>query len=321
MKTKLVILTVLTAMMAIVGMMFIPNFIDPFSIENLSESVILNEIRIPKTITAILCGSALSVSGFILQQLFKNQLAGPYILGVSSGASLSVAVTILGARFIPLLSSSMSIPIAGFIGAFGILLIILLVSSRFGYGPIILLLGVIIGQLSGALQGLLSYMANPGDLKHFTLWSMGSFSQVLGNELILLSTGVVLGLIWAFNLMPKLNVMILGDDVATTLGIHTSKTSFQLLACTGILTGLSTAYCGPIAFIGMAIPNLVKIVFKTSNYKTLLFANVLLGALMALVSDIVSSMNINGMNIPVNVTTALIGGPFIIYILLKRNPS
>ncbi|HEY1045564.1 MAG TPA: iron ABC transporter permease [Bacteroidia bacterium] len=321
MKTKLVILTVLTVILAIAGITVFPNFIQPFSPENLSESIILHEIRIPKTITAILCGSALSVSGFILQQLFKNQLAGPYILGVSSGASLSVAITILGARFIPVLSSDISIPIAGFIGAFGILMIVLMVSSRFGYGPIILLLGVIIGQLSGALQGLLSYMANPGDLKHFTLWSMGSFSQVLDQELLLLGAGTLIGLIWAFTLMPNLNIMILGDDVATTLGVNTSKTSFQLLACTGLLTGLSTAYCGPIAFIGMAIPNLVKMLFKTSNYKTLLIANVLLGSIMALVSDMVSSLNLSGMNIPVNVTTALIGGPFIIYILLKKNPA
>jgi iron complex transport system permease protein len=279
---------------------------------------IVYQFRLPSAITAICCGMALSVSGHILQQLFKNTLAGPYILGVSSGASLMVAMVIISASALPFLSGSLSIPIAGFLGASAILFLILIVSARFGYGAIILLFGVIIGQLTGALQNLLSYLANPNDLKYFTLWSMGSFNSTIGADLIIFGVALVGGLIWAFSLMPSLSVMVLGDEVSRSLGVNTASVSFQLLAVTGILTGVATAYCGPIAFIGMAIPNMVKILFKTANFKHLLIANALLGACMALVSQIISSINIASVNIPVNVSTAIIGGPFVIYILFKN---
>ncbi len=283
-----------------------------------SEMTIVYQFRLPSAITAICCGMALSVSGHILQQLFKNTLAGPYILGVSSGASLMVAMVIISASALPFLSGSLSIPIAGFLGASAILFLILIVSARFGYGAIILLFGVIIGQLTGALQNLLSYLANPNDLKYFTLWSMGSFNSTIGADLIIFGVALVGGLIWAFSLMPSLSVMVLGDEVSRSLGVNTASVSFQLLAVTGILTGVATAYCGPIAFIGMAIPNMVKILFKTANFKHLLIANALLGACMALVSQIISSINIASVNIPVNVSTAIIGGPFVIYILFKN---
>lgn len=283
-----------------------------------SDMNIVYQFRLPSAITAICCGMALSVSGLILQQLFKNTLAGPYILGVSSGASLMVAMVIISASALPFLSGSLSIPIAGFLGASAILFLILIVSARFGYGAIILLFGVIIGQLTGALQNLLSYLANPSDLKYFTLWSMGSFNSTIGSDLLILGFTLGGGLIWAFSLMRSLSVMVLGDEVSRSLGVNTSSVSFQLLAVTGILTGVATAYCGPIAFIGMAIPNMVKLLFKTANFKHLLIANALLGACMALISQIISSVNIASVNIPVNVSTAIIGGPFVIYILFKN---
>lgn len=269
-------------------------------------------------LTAIFCGAALSVSGFVLQQLFKNNLAGPYILGVSSGASLAVAILIISAGFFNVEAYGVSIPLAGFTGAFAILLLIMLVSARFGYGAIILLFGVIIGQLSGALQSLLSYIANPGDLKLFTLWSMGSFGNVIETDLIILIITSLIGIIWCFLLMPSLSVMVLGDDVARSLGVHTSRLSLQLLISTGLLTGMATAYCGPIAFIGMAVPNVSRILVKTANFKVLLISNALLGALMAVISQIVSNIGIFSINIPVNVTTALIGGPIILHILLRN---
>jgi iron complex transport system permease protein len=217
-----------------------------------------------------------------------------------------------------MLNAGISISVAGFVGAFGILLLILGVSSRYGYGAIILLFGVIIGQLTGALQSLLSYIAIPTDLKNYTLWSMGSFNQVIGPDLLILGIVTMIGLTWSFFLMPSLSVMLLGDDVSRTLGVNTRHVSMKLLACTGLLTGITTAYCGPIAFIGMAIPNVVRLLFKTADFKYLLLMNAFFGAAMALISDILSSLPIGHINIPVNVTTALIGGPFIIYVLLKN---
>ena len=300
-----------------VGVFLLPYPVSFSSLTGTDAAVVYN-FRLPSILTAIFCGMALSVSGFILQQLFKNTLAGPYILGVSSGASLMVALIIIASGALPFLSSNFSIPIAGFVGAFGILALILLVSARFGYGAIILLFGVIIGQLTGALQNLLSFIADPNDLKYFTLWSMGSFNSTIEYDLLIFIVMVLGGLVWARFLMPALSVMVMGDEVARTLGVNTKSVSIMLLTCTGILTGVATAYCGPVAFIGMAIPNVVKLLFKTANFKTLLIANILLGAGMAVLSQIISSIEIASINIPVNVSTAIIGGPFVIYILFRN---
>lgn len=314
---RLLFLFIFLIILLLISAFCIPEFFSPLDNNSINNDILWH-FRIPKTISALFVGISLAVSGFILQQLFRNNLAGPYILGVSSGASLAVALVIIGSHSLPFLSSGISISLAGFTGAMIILLLVLSVSLKYGYGAIILLFGVIIGQMSGALQGLLNYLALPGDLKYFTLWTMGSFSQVLGNDLIVLGVSTTIGLFWSYSLMPMLSVMILGDDVALTLGVNTKKTSIMLMVCTGILSGIATAYCGPIAFIGMAIPNVSRLLFKTSNFKLLLLVNACMGASMALISDIISSIEIVGLHIPVNVCTALLGGPFILYILLKK---
>jgi iron complex transport system permease protein len=311
----LVLTFVLIALTA-VSLIIVPEIINPFSAIE-SDWFIFKMYRLPKTITALMVGSALSVSGFILQQLFRNQLAGPYILGVSSGASLMVAIVlVLGINTWPLLGH-ISLSLAGILGATLILLLISSLSLKYGYGSIILLFGVIISMITGAFQSLLVSLATAEEIKNLSLWSMGSFNQVIGTDLILLIIAVVIGLIWAYSLMNPLSVMILGDEVANSMGVNTRKTSFQLLICTGLLTGVATAYCGPIAFVGIAIPNLVKIVFKSVQFKTLLIANCLLGSTMTILGDIISSLDIWGFQIPINVTTSLIGGPFVIYILFN----
>ena len=314
---RLTIATIGLLTLLIISAFAIPEWISPFQIDGIKVDLLWN-YRIPKTFTALIAGASLSVSGFILQQLYKNNLAGPYILGVSSGASLAVAILIIGSHYFPFLNHGIGISLAGFIGATSILLLVMLVSSRFGSGAIILLFGVIIGQITGALQGLLNYMAVPGDLKNFTLWSMGSFSQVIEFDLLFFGLATLSGIAWAWFIMPQLSTMLLGDEVAYSLGVNTKNVSLQLLICTGILSGIATAYCGPIAFIGMAIPNVSRLLIKTVNFRYMLFVNAALGASMALISDIISSIELFGFNIPVNVVTALIGGPFIIYILLKR---
>ncbi len=318
MRPILLIITLLVVCcLGLLGLFFLPTTINPFNLSEVDRNL-LYSFRLPALLTATACGVALAVSGFILQQLFKNTLAGPYILGVSSGASLFVAITVIVGSSLPTFLSHLSIPIAGFLGSLSVLILILSVSSRFGYGPILLLFGVILGQLTGALQSLLSYIANPSDLKNFTLWSLGSFNSTLNLDVLIFCISTLIGIIWSLLLMPSLSVMVLGDDVARTLGVNTKSTSIQLLACTGLLTGIATAYCGPIAFVGMAIPNVVKLLFKTSNFKFLLFANAILGAGMAIVSLLIGSVEISGINVPVNVSTALLGGPFVIYILLKN---
>lgn len=314
---RVLILSSLALILLVISVFLIPDPIAPWT-EGGIHFDILWQFRLPKSLTALFTGAALAVSGFILQQLFRNNLAGPYILGISSGSTLAVAILIIGSHYFPFLNSSIGISMAGFAGAMAILLLVLSVSIRFGSGAVILLFGVIIGQISGALQGLLNYLAMPGDLKYFTLWSMGSFSQVMGRDLLILGTAAFAGIAWAFTLMPALSVMVLGDDVAATLGVQTKRVSLQLMVCTGLLSGIATAYCGPVAFIGMAIPNASRLLYKTANFRILMLVNALMGACMALLSDVISSLEILGMHIPVNVCTALLGGPFILYILLKK---
>ena len=314
---RVLILSITAVTLLLISVFIVPERILPWTVYGI-QSDILWQFRLPKSLTALFTGAALAVSGFILQQLFRNNLAGPYILGISSGSTLAVAILIIGSHYFPFLNNSIGISMAGFAGAMAILLLVLSVSVRFGRGAVILLFGVIIGQISGALQGLLNYLAMPGDLKYFTLWTMGSFTQVMGRDLLILGIAAIAGLVWAFTLMPALSVMVLGDDVAATLGVQTKKVSLQLMVCTGLLSGIATAYCGPVAFIGMAIPNASRLLFKTADFRMLMLVNALMGACMALISDVIASMEIFGMHIPVNVCTALLGGPFILYILLKK---
>ena len=314
---RVLILSITAVTLLLISVFIVPERILPWTVYGI-QSDILWQFRLPKSLTALFTGAALAVSGFILQQLFRNNLAGPYILGISSGSTLAVAILIIGSHYFPFLNNSIGISMAGFAGAMAILLLVLSVSVRFGRGAVILLFGVIIGQISGALQGLLNYLAMPGDLKYFTLWTMGSFTQVMGRDLLILGIAAIAGLVWAFTLMPALSVMVLGDDVAATLGVQTKKVSLQLMVCTGLLSGIATAYCGPVAFIGMAIPNASRLLFKTADFRMLMLVNALMGACMALISDVIASLEIFGMHIPVNVCTALLGGPFILYILLKK---
>lgn len=319
-RSKLIIALIPVLLLLMVSILIVPTPIslftkEPFAIE------ILTGYRIPKALTALLTGAALSVSGFILQQLFRNALAGPYILGVSSGASLAVGLYVMsGSMFLGTAMGSAGLAVAGLAGAFVILLIVTWVSARWGYGSVILLFGIILGQITGALQTVLSYLALPGELKYFALWSMGSFSRVFDSNLMLLTAVVVAGLIWSYTLMPRLSVMVLGDDVATTLGINPKRTAFTLILCTGLLSGVTTAFCGPIVFIGMAVPNLCRLLYKTLNFRLMLIVNALFGAAAALLSDVMSSAELAGIHLPVNVCSAIIGGPFILYIILhKRN--
>jgi iron complex transport system permease protein len=320
-STKFLFFLLLIVFLWIVDTFYTPTFINPFSNGSFSD-VILNSIRIPKSLTASCAGAALAACGLMLQQLFKNPLAGPYVLGVSSGASLAVGVVIIGSSSIPFLQTvlfqNIGIALGGFIGAFFILILALLVSFRFGYSYILLLFGVVIGQIVGAFQILLDYIANPADLKQFSLWNMGSFNNTIDTALIVLIVFTLFGCIWSFLLMRPLSIMILGDDVATTLGIRTRSVSLQILMCTGLLAGVVTAFCGPIAFIGMAIPNVAKMLFKTADFRKLLVFTVLLGIGMALLCDIIGNLPFYQFHLPINVSTALIGGPVVLYILLRR---
>lgn len=314
------VVVLLLALLAI-DICIVPVPVNIFDAEVLNSPV-FTSIRLPKALTALFAGAALAASGLMLQQLFKNPLAGPYVLGVSSGASFAVGLVIIAGSSLPFLKTpafqAVGVATAGFAGAFIILFLTLLVSLRFGYTYILLLFGVIIGQIIGALQTLLDYVANPTDLKQYSLWTMGSFSNTIDASLWVFALLTIAGGIWCYLLMRPLSVMILGDDVARTLGINTKSISLQILLCTGLLAGVVTAFCGPVAFIGMAVPNVARMLYKTADFRKLSLFTMLTGVVMAVVCDIIGHLPFFEFHLPVNVATALTGGPVVLMILLKR---
>lgn len=283
------------------------------------EQNILHAIRLPKAITAILAGAALSVSGLIMQTLFRNPLAGPYTLGVSSGASLGVAfLTMLGGVLstFNFQLSTIGLPIAACIGATLVLLLVLAVSRRVTNNVSLLIVGLMFGSIAGALVSLLQNFANPDALKLFIVWTLGSLSSVGWGDMQLLLPILLLGMVFVLLAVKPLNGLLLGEDYARGLGIHVSRTRLYIVLATGLLAGGVTAFCGPIAFIGVAVPHIARGIFNTSNHRITLPASALIGACLLLVCDILCSLAIYPL--PISTVSALFGAPIIIWIILKK---
>ncbi|MBR6034441.1 MAG: iron ABC transporter permease [Paludibacteraceae bacterium] len=282
------------------------------------EHNILHAIRLPKAFTAILAGAALSVSGLIMQTLFRNPLAGPYTLGVSSGASLGVALlTMLGG----ILStfnfqlSSLGLPIAACIGATLVLLLVLAVSRRVTSNVSLLIVGMMFGSIAGALVSLLQNFANPDALKLFIVWTLGSLSSVSWNDMQLLVPILLLGTLFVLLTLKPLNGLLLGEDYARGLGIRVERTRLFIVLATGLLAGGVTAFCGPIAFIGVAVPHIARGLFHTSNHRITVPASALIGACLLLVCDVLCSLFTYPL--PISTVSALFGAPVIIWIILR----
>lgn len=287
----------------------------PFGELNPMEQNILHAIRLPKAITAILAGAALSVSGLIMQTLFRNPLAGPYTLGVSSGASLGVALlTMLGAFSIQL--SAVSIPFAACIGAIAVLLLVLAVSRRVTNNVSLLIVGLMFGSIAGALVSLLQNFANPDALKLFIVWTLGSLSSVGWGDMQMLLPILLVGTLFVLLTVKPLNGLLLGEDYARGLGINVSRTRLYIVLATGLLAGGVTAFCGPIAFIGVAVPHIARGIFNTSNHRITLPASALIGACLLLICDVLCSLFIYPL--PISTVSALFGAPVIIWIILKN---
>ena len=270
------------------------------------EQNILHAIRLPKAVTAILAGAALSVSGLIMQTLFRNPLAGPYTLGVSSGASLGVALlTMLSAFSFHL--SIFSLPIAACVGATLVLLLVMAVSKKVTSNVSLLIVGMMFGSIAGALVSLLQNFANPDALKLFIVWTLGSLSSVGWSDMELLIPILLSGM---------LNGLLLGEDYARGLGINVSRTRLYIVLATGLLAGGVTAFCGPIAFIGVAVPHIARGLFHTSNHRITIPASALIGACLLLICDVLCSLAIYPL--PISTMSALFGAPIIIWIILKN---
>ena len=285
--------------------------------------LIITSFRVPKAITAILAGSALSVSGLQMQTMFRNPLAGPYVLGISSGASLGVAVVIMGFTvFLGFSPGEMLqnwiVIIAAWLGGGLVLFLVFIISMRINDIMTILVLGMMIGSISTALVGAMQYFSSEAMVKSFMVWSMGSLSSVGISHLYLLIPSVLAGLIIALLSVKMLNLLLLGENYARTMGLNVKLSRFLIFLSTSILAGSITAFCGPIGFIGIAVPHICRLMFKTSDQKILLFASMLTGSSLMLLSDLISQLPGKGVVFPINTVTAFLGIPVVVYIILRN---
>ncbi|MGC9331958.1 MAG: FecCD family ABC transporter permease [Bacteroidales bacterium] len=282
--------------------------------------------RLPRVITAVLAGSALSVSGLLMQTLFRNPLAGPYILGISSGASLGVALLVLGAG---IAGTSIKTSewdnlwtvIAGAAGAGMIMLIVSLISMRQKDIMTLLILGVLIGAVVSAIVGLLQYLSQASELKLYVLWTMGSLRGITPGDLRLLIPLITAGLILAWTLSTHLNILLMGEESALTMGTPIRMTRIVIFICVSLLAGSITAFCGPIGFIGIAVPHIVRSIFRCSDHRWLLPASIIVGAGVMLFSDIISNFGPGNAVLPINSITSLVGIPFILWLILSKRKS
>ena len=322
MKRNSVIFVVLLALLALLFGLDVCSgslWLWPFGDLSPMENNILHAIRLPKAVTAILAGAALSVSGLIMQTLFRNPLAGPYTLGVSSGASLGVALlTMLGTVLSPFTFhlSTLGLPIAACVGATLVLLLVLAVSRRVTSNVSLLIVGMMFGSIAGALVSLLQNFANPDALKLFIVWTLGSLSSVGWSDMQLMLPILILGALFVLLTLKPLNGLLLGEDYARGLGINVPRTRLFIVLATGLLAGGVTAFCGPIAFIGVAVPHIARGIFRTSNHRVTIPASALLGACLLLVCDVLCSLFTYPL--PISTVSALFGAPVIIWIILKN---
>lgn len=286
------------------------------------EYIIIN-YRLPKAITAILVGMGLSISGLLMQTLFRNPLAGPYVLGLSSGASLGVAIVILGATFLPsflanILLSSYGIVLASSLGSFAVLIAVLAVSHRLRDTMAILIVGLMFGSLTSAIVGTLTYFSTAEQLQKFTFWSLGNLGNLSWPSILILSICVTIGLLMSLLSIKPLNALLLGENYARSLGLNYKKTRFIIIFSTSILAGSITAYAGPIAFIGLAVPHIAKLVFQTSNHSVLFWSTILFGAIIMLICDSISQIPGSDLMLPINAVTSIFGAPIVIWLLIRK---
>lgn len=288
-----------------------------------SWEFIIVDYRLPKAITAILAGGGLAVSGLLMQTLFRNPLAGPFVLGLSSGASLGVALLILGAGIFGgslggILLGSWSLVIASALGSFLVLLAVLSVTFKVKDTMTILIIGLMFGSVTSAVVSVLSYFSNAEQLQQFVFWSFGTLGNVSWNGIFILFTCIAVGLVISLSSVKSLNALLLGENYAKSMGINIKKTTLLIIIATSLLAGGITAFAGPIAFVGLAVPHLTRQYFTTSNHIILVPAVVLSGAILMLVCDTVAQLPFSDFTLPINAITSLLGAPVVIWLLVRK---
>lgn len=288
-----------------------------------SWSYIVIQSRLPQALTALFCGSSLAVSGLMLQTAFSNPLAGPSILGISSGANLGVAIVMLatggaivagGVTF----SGFMSVLVGAFIGSMLIMALILFLSTFIRSNLMLLITGIMIGYITSSAISLLNFFATEEGVHSYVIWGMGNFGGVSMKQMPMFASCCIVGLFMSVMLIKPLNALLMGNQYAENLGINIRRTRNLLLLATGLLTAVTTAFCGPIAFFGLAVPHVARMILRTENHNTLLPVTILCGAAAALICNLICVLPGEKGIIPLNAVTPMLGAPVIIYVILKQ---
>ncbi len=295
------------------------------AIDNEIWQNILLKSRLPQSITALLAGAGLAAGGLQMQTLFRNPLAGPSILGISSGAGLGVAIVVLLFGAVQGISlsalgwyGSLTITAAAFIGAIWVLFMVLFLARKLKNNAMLLIVGIMVGYASSAIVGLLQFISSKEDVQAFVVWGLGSFNNLSWDKHVIFIPMVMLGLLGSFFLIKPLNVLLLGENYAANLGLNIKRSRFSILIITGLLTATITAFCGPVAFLGLAVPHLSKGIFKTADHSVLIPAVMLFGGALALFCNLIARLPGFDGTLPINAVTSLIGAPIVISVILKR---
>lgn len=286
------------------------------------EYIIIN-YRLPKAITAMLVGVGLSVSGLLMQTLFRNPLAGPDVLGLSSGAILAVAIVILGAGLLPsflnaVLLSPYAIVLASTLGSISVLMLVLFVSQKLRNTMAILIVGLMFASFTSAIVGVLTYFSSAEQLQKFTFWSLGSLGNLSWTSISILTVCVSFGLFLSASSIKPLNALLLGENYAKSMGLNYKRAQLIIIFATSILAGSVTAFAGPIAFIGLAVPHIAKLTFQTSNHAVLYWSTFFYGGIIMLFCDIVTQLPGLETTLPINAITSIIGAPVVVYLLMRK---
>lgn len=289
-----------------------------------SWSYILYDFRIPKALTACFVGAGVATTGLQMQTLFNNPLADTSILGIGNGASLGVAVFVLVPHLLPeLFPSSVhnnywGLIVTASIGAFSILCVVSLIATRMRDIVSLLIIGVMMGFITGSIVSVLQYFSDPETIQSFVIWTFGSLAGTTWTQLRFLIPIVSIGLFFSALLPKNMNALLLGENYAKSAGIHVTATRIAIVALTGLIIGTLTAFVGPIAFIGIAVPHVARIVFRTANLQVLIPATMLWGVLLMLCCDIISQLPGSGTTLPINAVTSILGAPIVIFVILKN---
>lgn len=285
--------------------------------EKESWRYIVLESRLPQAVTAILCGASLAVSGLLLQTSFRNPLAGPSILGITNGASLGVAIVMLIAGgTVAGAGGNIAVVLGALIGSLAVIVLLLFLASVIHSNIMLLIVGIMVSFLVSSIVSLTYIFANADNVHAYVMWGMGSFSDVTTEQLPWFGSVSLLALVLAITLIKSLNALLLGDDYAHNLGINIHRTRWMILLSTGLLTAIATAYCGPVAFLGLATPHIARLMLRTGNHIQLLPTTILTGAVMALACNLLCI--IPSVMMPLNAVTPLFGVPVILYIIIRR---